>query len=137
VSDYGTSGGPNSGTYSIPRNNALNAFRLVLVAEVILWRSFRVTGHDCRPGRLSSFFSRSGLTGSLPFQGRFSIAIGEPIIVGLEPDASVGHLVGLGEVNGLTLNFTEGVPDHANATKSGNTYRVTGTASGSNCPQAV
>jgi lipoprotein LpqH len=68
--------------------------------------------------------------------GRFSIAIGEPItgvIVGLEPDASVVHSAGLGEVNGLILNFTEGVPDeNAGATKTGNTYRVSGTASGSN-----
>jgi lipoprotein LpqH len=45
--------------------------------------------------------------------GRFSIAIGEAItgvIVGLEPDASVVHDVGLGTVNGVVLSFTEGAP---------------------------
>ncbi len=68
--------------------------------------------------------------------GRFSIAISDPItgvIVGLEPDASVVHSVGLGEVNGLILDFTEGVPDQkASATKNGNTYRIIGTAGGTN-----
>ena len=67
-------------------------------------------------------------------EGRYSIAIGEAIvgvIVGLEPDASVVHGVGLGDVNGVVLNFTEGVPgDTATATKDGNTYTVTGAASG-------
>ena len=39
--------------------------------------------------------------------------------------------VGLGDVNGVVLNFTEGVPgDTATATKEGNTYTVTGVASG-------
>ncbi|KAA0109630.1 lipoprotein LpqH [Mycolicibacterium sp. P1-5] len=67
--------------------------------------------------------------------GKFSIAIGEVItgvIVGLEQDASKVRGVGLGEVNGVVLNFTDGVPgDTATATKDGNTYTVTGTASGS------
>lgn len=67
-------------------------------------------------------------------EGKYSIAIGEAIvgvIVGLEPDASVVHAVGLGDVNGVVLNFTEGVPgDTAAATKDGNTYTVTGAASG-------
>ena len=66
--------------------------------------------------------------------GKFSIAIGEVItgvIVGLEPDASTVHGVGLGDVNGVVLSFTEGVPgDTATATKDGNTYTVTGSASG-------
>lgn len=66
--------------------------------------------------------------------GKFSIAIGEPItgvIVGLEPDASVVHGVGLGTVNGVVLSFTEGVPgNNASATKDGNNYKVTGTATG-------
>jgi lipoprotein LpqH len=66
--------------------------------------------------------------------GKFSIAIGQPfigVIVALEQDASVVHLVGLGDINGLNYNFTEGVPGQsATATKSGNTYHVTGTASG-------
>ncbi|HRD11212.1 MAG TPA: lipoprotein LpqH [Mycobacterium sp.] len=67
-------------------------------------------------------------------EGKYSIAIGEAIvgvIVGLEPDASVVRGVGLGDVNGVVLNFTEGVPgDTATATKEGNTYTVTGVASG-------
>ncbi|MCV7347059.1 lipoprotein LpqH [Mycolicibacterium rhodesiae] len=67
--------------------------------------------------------------------GKFSIAIGEVItgvIVGLEQDASKVRAVGLGDVNGVVLNFTDGVPgDTATATKDGNTYTITGTASGS------
>jgi lipoprotein LpqH len=67
--------------------------------------------------------------------GKFSIAIGEPIvgtIVGLEPDASVVHFVGLGNtVNGVVLSFTEGAPGNtATATKDGNNYKITGTATG-------
>lgn len=66
--------------------------------------------------------------------GKFSIAIGQPfigVIVALEQDASVVHLVGLGEVNGVNLNYTQGAPgDKASATKDGNTYHVTGIASG-------
>lgn len=65
--------------------------------------------------------------------GKFSIAIGEMItgvIVGLEPDGSVVHNVGPGTVNGVVMNFTEGVPGNsATATKTGNTYKITGTAS--------
>ncbi|APE14581.1 lipoprotein LpqH [Mycolicibacterium pallens] len=67
--------------------------------------------------------------------GKFSIAIGDVItgvIVGLEQDASKVRGVGLGDVNGVVLNFTDGVPgDTATATKDGNTYTVKGTASGS------
>jgi lipoprotein LpqH len=67
--------------------------------------------------------------------GKFSIAIGEVItgvIVGLEPDASAVHNVGLGDVNGAVLSFTEGVPGNdATAIKDGNNYTITGTATGS------
>ncbi|ULN39656.1 lipoprotein LpqH [Mycolicibacterium crocinum] len=67
--------------------------------------------------------------------GKFSIAIGEVItgvIVGLEQDASKVRNVGLGDVNGVVLNFTDGVPgDTATATKDGNTYTIKGNASGS------
>jgi len=66
--------------------------------------------------------------------GKFSIAIGDVIsgvIVGLEPDASVVHTVGLGTVNGVVMSFIEGVPgQNATATKTGNSYHVTGTAGG-------
>ena len=67
-------------------------------------------------------------------EGKFSIQIGEPItgvIVGLEKDGSVVHGVGLGEVNGVVLSFTEGVPGNtATATKTDNNYKVSGTATG-------
>jgi ipoprotein LpqH len=67
--------------------------------------------------------------------GKFSIAIGEVItgvIVGLEPDASAVHSVGLGDVNGTVLSFTEGVPGNdATATNDGKHYTITGTATGS------
>lgn len=66
--------------------------------------------------------------------GKFSIAIGQPfigVIAALEQNASVVHLVGLGEINGLNYNFNEGVPgENASATKNGNTYHITGVASG-------
>lgn len=68
--------------------------------------------------------------------GKFSIAIGEAItgvIVGLEPDASVVHEVGLGSIDGVVLSFTEGAPGNsAGATKNGNSYHITGTATGVN-----
>lgn len=66
--------------------------------------------------------------------GKFSIAVGDMatgIIVGLEPDASVVHGAGLGTVDGVVMSFTEGVPgESATATKTGNSYTITGTASG-------
>jgi ipoprotein LpqH len=66
--------------------------------------------------------------------GKFSIAIGDVItgvIVGLEPDASTVHNAGLGSVDGVVMSFTEGVPgNNATATKTGNTYHITGNASG-------
>jgi ipoprotein LpqH len=67
-------------------------------------------------------------------EGKFSIAIGDMItgvIVGLEPDGSVVHNAGLGDVNGVVMSFTEGVPGNdASATKDGNHYMITGTATG-------
>jgi ipoprotein LpqH len=66
--------------------------------------------------------------------GKFSIAIGDVItgvIVGLEPDASTVHNAGLGSIDGVVMSFTEGVPgNNATATKTGNTYHITGNASG-------
>lgn len=66
--------------------------------------------------------------------GKYSIAVGDMatgIIVGLEPDASAVHGVGLGTVDGVVMSFTEGVPGNtATATKDGNTYKITGTATG-------
>lgn len=66
--------------------------------------------------------------------GKFSIQIGEVItgvIVGLEPDGSVVHNAGLGDVNGVVMSFTEGAPGNsASAVKDGNHYKITGTATG-------
>lgn len=66
--------------------------------------------------------------------GRFSIAVGDMatgIIVGLESDGSAVHNAGLGTVDGAVMSFTEGVPgENATAAKNGNTYKITGIASG-------
>lgn len=66
--------------------------------------------------------------------GKFSIAVGDMvtgIIVGLEQDASAVHSAGLGTVDGVVLSFTEGAPGNtATATKTGNTYVISGTATG-------
>jgi lipoprotein LpqH len=68
--------------------------------------------------------------------GKFAIVVGDPVtgvIVGLEPDASAVHNVGIGTFNGAVLAFTEGAPgNEAAATKKGNTYTITGTATGTN-----
>jgi lipoprotein LpqH len=72
--------------------------------------------------------------------GKFSIAVGDMatgIIIGLEPDASVVRDAGLGTVDGVVMNFTEGVPgENATATKTGNTYKITGVASGTDATGA-
>lgn len=48
-----------------------------------------------------------------------------------EGDSPVVHQVGLGDVNGIALAFQEGAPGgEATATKDGNTYTITGTATG-------
>ena len=66
--------------------------------------------------------------------GKFSIAIGDivsGVIVGLEQDGSAVHNAGLGTVNGVVMSFTEGAPGNsATAIKSGNNYKITGTAIG-------
>ncbi|WP_242669963.1 lipoprotein LpqH [Mycobacterium decipiens] len=67
-------------------------------------------------------------------EGKFSIAIGDMltgVIVGLEQDASAVRSAGLGTVDGVVLSFTEGAPGNsASATKNGNFYKITGTATG-------
>jgi lipoprotein LpqH len=48
-----------------------------------------------------------------------------------EGDAPVVHQVGLGNVGGVALGFQEGAPGGtATATKEGNTYKISGTATG-------
>ena len=67
--------------------------------------------------------------------GNYNIAIGEAatgIAIVMSEDASKVQSVGLGNVNGVTLGYTPGVPGGANATatKDGNNIKVTGTATG-------
>ena len=66
--------------------------------------------------------------------GNLSIAIGggtSGIAVVMAPDASTVNSVGLGNVDGVTLGYLALAPGaSATATKDGNTYTVTGTASG-------
>jgi ipoprotein LpqH len=48
-----------------------------------------------------------------------------------EGDSPTVKQVGLGNVNGVALGFAEGAPGgEATATKDGNTYKITGTATG-------
>ena len=67
--------------------------------------------------------------------GNVNIAIGEAmtgIAAVLSGDGTSVVSVGLGNVNGVTLGYTQGVPGGANATakKDGNTYTISGTATG-------
>ena len=67
--------------------------------------------------------------------GNYNIAIGEAatgIAVVMSEDASKVHSVGLGNVNGVTLGYQEGVPGGAaaTATKDGNNFKISGTATG-------
>jgi len=67
--------------------------------------------------------------------GNLNIAIGDTatgIAVVMSPDASKVSSVGLGNVNGVVLGFQDGASGDtsASATKDGNTYKVTGKATG-------
>lgn len=66
--------------------------------------------------------------------GNLSIAIGDAaggLAVMMAPDASKVNSVGLGNVNGMALGFQDGAPGgSATATKDGNNYKITGTATG-------
>jgi ipoprotein LpqH len=67
--------------------------------------------------------------------GNIQIAIGDATQgIGAqvtEADPPVVKQVGLGNVNGVALGFTEGVPGgEASAEKDGNTYKITGNATG-------
>jgi len=49
----------------------------------------------------------------------------------MSEDASTVKSVGLGNINGVALGFQEGAPGgSASATKDGNDYKITGTATG-------
>jgi lipoprotein LpqH len=66
--------------------------------------------------------------------GTMNIAVGEQttgIAVVMSPDASKVTSVGLGNVDGVVMGYQVGAPGgNASATKDGNTYTVTGTATG-------
>jgi lipoprotein LpqH len=67
--------------------------------------------------------------------GNMNIAIGEATTgiaaVLSEADPPAVTSVALGNFNGVTLGFTQGVPGgSAEATKDGSTYKITGTATG-------
>jgi ipoprotein LpqH len=67
--------------------------------------------------------------------GNVNIAIGQATTgiaaVVSDADPPVVHSVGLGNVNGVTLGYQEGVNQgNAEATKDGTSYKITGTATG-------
>ena len=66
--------------------------------------------------------------------GNMNIAIGDAatgIAAVLSSDGSTVQSVGLGNVNGVTLGYQSGTGQgEANATKDGNSYKITGTATG-------
>jgi lipoprotein LpqH len=66
--------------------------------------------------------------------GNMNIAIGDAatgIAAVLSSDGSTVQSVGLGNVNGVTLGYQSGAGQgEARATKDGNTYKITGTATG-------
>ena len=77
----------------------------------------------------------SGTVTCATMGGNVNIAIGEATTgiaaVVSEADPPVVQSVGLGNVNGVTLGFQAGVPQgNAEAKKDGNTYTITGTATG-------
>jgi lipoprotein LpqH len=70
--------------------------------------------------------------------GNLSIGIGDPTTgigaVVTNADPPVVQAVGLGNLTGVTLGYSAGAPNQANAqaTKSGNSYTIKGTATGVN-----
>ena len=77
----------------------------------------------------------SGTVTCATMGGNVNIAIGEATTgiaaVVSDADPPVVQSVGLGNVNGVMLGFQSGVPQgNAEAKKDGNTYTITGTATG-------
>jgi lipoprotein LpqH len=67
--------------------------------------------------------------------GNVTITIGQGttgvVAVVSDSDPPVVHSVALGNVNGMTLGYQEGVSDaEAQASRNGNSYKITGTAAG-------
>lgn len=78
----------------------------------------------------------SGPVSCTPVNGNLSIGIGDPTsgigAVVTTADPPVVQAVGLGNLTGVTLGYSAGAPNQANAqaTKSGNSYTIKGTAAG-------
>jgi lipoprotein LpqH len=78
----------------------------------------------------------SGPVGCAASGDNINIGIGDPttgvgaVVTNANPPAV--HSVGLGNVNGVTLGYSDGAPSQGNAqaTKNGNSYKITGTATG-------
>jgi len=65
--------------------------------------------------------------------GNMNIAIGDAatgIAAVLSEDGSTVTSVGLGNVNGVTLGYASGTGGEAKATKDGNNWKISGTATG-------
>jgi lipoprotein LpqH len=75
-----------------------------------------------------------GQIGCTTAMGNLNIGIGDAatgIAVVMSPDASSVNSVGLGNVDGVVLGFQKGAGGaNATATKDGNTYKISGTATG-------
>ena len=81
--------------------------------------------------------ARQNITGNVVCTnavGNFNIAIGQQVsgvAVVLTPDAATVHSVILGNVNGVILGYQQGMSGgQATATKDGNTYIISGSATG-------
>ena len=74
--------------------------------------------------------------------GNLSIGIGDPSTgvgaVVTNADPPVVQAVGLGNLTGATLGYSAGAPNQGNAqaTKSGNSYTIKGTATGVNASKS-
>jgi ipoprotein LpqH len=88
----------------------------------------------------------SGQVSCIASGGNLNIAVGDPtngigaVITNANPP--VAHSVGLGNINGITLGYSDAAPSQGNAqaTKDGNSYKITGTVTGvdmANPQQAV
>mgnify|MGYP000907422008 FL=1 len=81
--------------------------------------------------------ARQNITGNVVCTnavGNFNIAIGQQVsgvAVVLTPDGATVHSVILGNVNGVILGYQQGISGgQATASKDGNTYTISGTATG-------
>ncbi|MBO0866530.1 MAG: lipoprotein LpqH [Mycobacterium sp.] len=80
--------------------------------------------------------SISGQVSCVTSGDNINIGIGDPtagigaVVTNANPPAV--HSVGLGNVNGVTLGYSDTAPGQGNAqaTKNGNAYKITGTATG-------